>query len=331
MKRKIFLVLILIGVLMSSLPMVNAQEIDTVLENRLTDNLTSKEDIKWYSFEMIEDGDAIIIVTGLQDHWDGYPYHWQCAIYEDDQESVMVYDNVRGYAENDGPSIISAPELTAGTYYIRMTSTNSANPLMTAFTSDSYELQLLRYYNSESAVYDGEGIQTFDSAWDILWAVDGTAFLKLNDGECFMALMKNENLAIVPVLISTDKDAVEYIVSSTGERITARGPFHHDDSDLDYYYSDCNGIDKYTNKNHKLPIVEVDNASMVADKMLEEEMGTFSYLWMKCKDIVYGLLGLVFFLIIFALFFGGGGGSKSDGDASGSLYEALVEAWTDGL
>lgn len=339
MRRRWVVFLALLHMIILSVPSAYAQEVDAVLEDTLTDNLSSEEDVKWYRFEMAEEGDAVLIAGSAQDDVSSF-HHWRCEIYAEDMESMIAYDEVCGYPISTAgktagsASFISMPGLARGTYYIRMAYTE-AGLLYSYFTSDPYELRLFQYNRATAAEYDGEGIQTFTQAGDLLWAAEGTGFLKLNDGECFMALMKNKNYTIVPVLISTDQAAVECVVSSTGKKITSSGSFHHEDSDTDYYYSNGYGVEQYASTSHSLPIVEVEHPSEIADRMLEAEMGKWDYWWMKHGDAVsaWGGIGLVILVLALIAGIGGGsgGGKDSDGDASGSLYEAIAEAWIDGL
>lgn len=249
MKRNFILLVALASMLTMLTPFARAEDTTTASIETFIDNLATKEDIRQYEFEMLEDGDAVIYVSGLQESWDGYPYHWFCTVYEADLVTVVAYANVRGYTdEYNGPAVISAADLTAGTYYIQMESVNSANPLMTKFTSDSYEITLVKAYASASARYHGDGVQTFQNAGDVLWAFDGTAFVKLNAGECFVALIDSASGAVVPMLIGTDEASVEYVVSSTGEKISSGGSWRDETSGIDYYYSQCSYIRQYTEK-----------------------------------------------------------------------------------
>ena len=315
-------------------------------EDSVIDHLVSKDDIKCYSLEMSECGDVIIFVTGLQEEWDGYPYHWCCTVYEYDTAAVLASANVRGYSKNYGPTILSIPKLDSGTYHVQMESAGSVNPLMTTFTDDPYSIQILKYYSSTPFAYDGDGIQTFHNANDILWTFDGTGFLKRNDGECFGALMKTKRGDCVPVLIGTEESAVEYIVSSTGEIVSAEGPFRHENSGVDYYYSNCGNIKSYTNQSPKtssLPILFVNTTSPsiaageMADKMLEEALGEKEYWWLinggKVKVACMVLIGLVVFIALCVLF-GRGSGGDSGGtelDETGSIDEIITALGADGV
>lgn len=247
MKRICAFFLALAGIWILLMPSSYVQAEDATLDDTLTDNLSDEDEVKWYSFEMAEPGDAVLVVTGLQDHWDGYAYHWQCVICEADQESVITGANISGCSETNGPSVLSVPGLAAGTYYVQMARARSSNPLMATFTTDPYQMQLFRYYpTAYSAPAANNQIQTFQNAGDILWAFDGTAFVKLHDGECYGALAKNIDGAIVPVLIGKEESAVEYVISSTGERVTAT-PLHYEPlGDDSWYYSESRYVDAYT-------------------------------------------------------------------------------------
>lgn len=280
MKRICAFLAALVGIWTLLTPLAYAGEAGGTLEGGLTDHLASREEVKWYSFEMTEPGDAVLMVTGLQDHWDGYTYHWTCVLYAADRESAIAGEHVRGYSQADGPSVLSAPGLAAGTYYVRMTSASSSNPLMASFTEDPYELRLLRYYPSQAAVTGSyREIKVFRNAGEVLWAFDGTAFLKLYDGECYGALMENSKGAVVPVLIGAEKTAVEYIVSSTGERVTAGTAWHYEPlGEEGWYYSGGGYIDPYTEAAVDVPSLPMlyvgreglrSTAELIADEIVE--------------------------------------------------------------
>lgn len=231
-------------------PWARAEEAGAASVETFEDHLDTVEDVRRYEFEMAEDGDAVLYIAGLQESWDGYAYHWWCTVYEADMTTVVACTNVSGYTNPDSysfPSVITA-DLDAGTYYIQMESTSSANPLMTTFTSDPYSITLVKAYHSASVGYSGGGVQSFQNAGDILWAFDGTSFVKLNDGACFMALMDSADGAVVPVLLGTDEASVEYVVSSTGKKIDAAGPWRDEESGTDYYYSERLYVRQYTER-----------------------------------------------------------------------------------
>lgn len=280
MKRICAFLAALVGIWTLLTPLAYAEEVGGTLEGGLTDHLASREEVKWYSFEMTEPGDAVLMVTGLQDHWDGYTYHWTCVLYAADRESAIAGEHVRGYSQADGPSVLSAPGLAAGTYYVRMTSASSSNPLMASFTEDPYELRLLRYYPSQAAVTGSyREIKVFRNAGEVLWAFDGTAFLKLYNGECYGALMENSKGAVVPVLIGSEKTAVEYIVSSTGERVTAGTAWHYEPlGEEGWYYAGGGYINPYTEAVVDVPSLPMlyvgreglsSTAKLIADEIVE--------------------------------------------------------------
>lgn len=120
------------------------------------DRLVSKDQVRWYAFEMTEPGDVTLTVTGLQDHSDGYSYHWNCAIYDENRTSIITSADVSGYSEYSGPSILSVPELETGIYYVRIKSASSSNPFMTTFTTAPYRIQLIRSKTDGSQSEDAD-------------------------------------------------------------------------------------------------------------------------------------------------------------------------------
>ena len=122
----------------------HAQEINVVLEDTLTDSLTSQEDVRWYSFVMSERGDIELIIRGLQAQWDGWTNHWTVAVYAQDMQTVLVQKDARGYnTDYNPPAQISLLDLEAGTYYIRISAASTSH-----YTTDSYQLELSRTYSA---------------------------------------------------------------------------------------------------------------------------------------------------------------------------------------
>ena len=265
--KRIFLIaLMAILTLTLLMPSAHAEDAGTA-EDTFTDHLDSKDEVKWYEFTMAENGDVVIYIRGLQDHWDGYAYHWRCKVYGADRETLITYADVRGYSASTGPTVLSVPDLEAGTYYIQMGGVSYTNPLMTTFTTAPYEISFIRFYHSALAVYDGSGIQTFQKAGTVLWSFDGTKFLKLNDGECLGVLVSSRFGAVVPLLVSTDKEAVEYVISGTGKKVTAGGSWYDEESGIDYFYSDSWDVGSYTDESIEiasLPIPYVNSSSSKA-------------------------------------------------------------------
>ena len=143
----------------SAQPFVNSSDnnIYNMGDDAFLDRLTSEDQVRWYSFTMTEPGDAVLVVAGQQEQWDGYTYHWVCTMYESDRETVIEQTSVRGYSENTDPSVLSATELAAGTYYVQMHRSSSTNSLMTTFTTEPYKMQLFRSYTSVGTVSGDAG------------------------------------------------------------------------------------------------------------------------------------------------------------------------------
>ena len=142
-----------------------AQEIDVVLEDTLTDSLTSQEDVRWYNFVMSERGDIELIIRGLQAQWDGWTSDWTVAVYAQDLQTVLVQKDARGYnTDYNPPAQISLLDLEAGTYYIRISAASTSH-----YTTDSYQLELSRTYSA---------IQSFvNSSDNNIYSMGDDAFL----------------------------------------------------------------------------------------------------------------------------------------------------------
>lgn len=315
-----------------------------------TDRLAFREEVKSYAFQMVESGDAVIFASGLQEAWDGYPYHWACRVYGGDPETVLAGEYVPGYCADSGPVVLSLPDLEAGVYRMEMTAASSGNPFLTTFTEAPFQVRLIRHLHGTEPSYRTEGLQTFREAEELLWAFDGTGFLKLNDGECFGALMRSKgpDRAVVPVLFSTDPASVEYVVSSTGERIKAGGPLHSSELDADYYFSACQSVGRYTEKSvdtDALSILYIDVSSPLdaveeiltrqADEKYREEHGSLKLWWKKHKSglgTAGGVLLVIALLCLVGSSSGGGGGDREiEIDNTGSISEAISDWWADGV
>lgn len=311
----------------------HAQGTSEIQSSTFTDNLSSEDEIKWYPFEMEEEGDVFIQVQGLLDRLDGR-YYWRCMVLEADQETVLADLSVLGRSEFYGPDRVALPNLSAGTYYIRMSSIAFANPLLSTFTTDNYELKLVQVSNSAQPVYDGDGVQTFSKAGEILWSKNGTVFVKCNDGVCYGALTRDSDGTIIPVLISEEPDAVEYFVSETGEIVGAgNSPWTQKRTNTDYYISERgykgNSSQKSSSEKN-LPIFYVEKsgayaAEKIMDKLGEGEYGELQYLWMKHKEAILaiggGLIMLFLYIAFFSYFAPNSGGSDDIDLDGGSPHE----------
>ena len=210
----------------------------------IVDSLADKKDKKLYSFSMDEPGDAVVLIQSLQKSWSGYTYYWHADVIDRDGQNILKKADVSG---GDRVTVIALNNLEGGTYHVSIGCPASSNPLMAGFSGDEYRVLIKRFYNDTEVSFSGKGVMTFKKSGDLLGQIDGTYFLKLNDGEAYSAFYKNENGAIVPVLIGETKESVEFLVSSSGEIATAASlTFKYDGKE--YYCSYSDNIDSYTDR-----------------------------------------------------------------------------------
>lgn len=176
----------------------------------LEDNLATASDVKWYSFTIERNAEVLLCVKSLQKKWTGYTYYWYAAVYASDRETLIGNDAVRGA---DYTTYIALNELTAGTYYLKITSVAHNNPLMADFTNEKYQLTANVFYHDTVVSYDKKGVQTMSGKGQLICKFGNKFFVKLNEGEAYVALYRNKKNNIVPVLISEEKEAVAYMIS----------------------------------------------------------------------------------------------------------------------
>lgn len=79
---------------------------------------------------------------------------------------------------------------------------------------------------------------------EVICELDGNKFIKLTDGAAYAGLYRNEKGAIVPMLISEDKEAVQYVETATGKTVYANF-YTYEVGDKEYYFSDGDYVEKY--------------------------------------------------------------------------------------
>ena len=220
MKRFVFALLVLISVITFLLGansfVLSAEENDDsfaavpIPQEGLEDNIATADDVKWYSFTVEKDAEVLLCIKSLQKNWTGYTYYWYAAVYASDRETLLAKDAVRGAYYT---TYIELNELTAGTYYLKITSVAHNNPLMAGFTDEKYQLTANVFYHDTVVSYDKKGVQTMSGKGQLICKFGNKFFIKLNEGEAYVALYRNQNNNIVPILISEDKEAVAYMIS----------------------------------------------------------------------------------------------------------------------
>ncbi len=231
-----------------ALPVFSAEETQALTSaESYSDSLSSETEEKWYSFETDKEGDTVIIAKGLKSEADSVKYHWHINVYASDRSTLIAQSDISGfcntdselvYTVNDGQisaegTIITLPKTAIGKYFIQITSVN--------YIPDQYELTVYFHRYQDSVSYGADGIQTVSNSGECLCVLNDIAFIKLTDGEAYMALQKSSGELIMPVLISTDPSAVEYLILSIGKVIKAtNSPV--DINGVTYYYSEINDI-----------------------------------------------------------------------------------------
>ncbi len=211
--------------------------ITPIPEDGMTDHLETAEDVRWYSFTLSEPGEGLIYLQSLQEVWTGYTFYWYTTVYASDMETVITETSVRGA---DHLTTFALEDLSAGTYYLKIQSVAYNNPLMADFTDDPYQITVHTFYHSTERTYEHDGVQIMSNADELICKLNTTFYIKLNDGEAFVALYRNQNNAIVPFLISETKEAVEYMVSDGTIVRAAPNPKIIDGTE--YYYSNADSV-----------------------------------------------------------------------------------------
>lgn len=209
-----------------------APSVAPIPEDGLTDHLETAEDVKWYSFALPYEGAVLISVQSLQQRWTGYTYYWYATLYASDMETVITGVSVRGA---DHLTTLSASDLAAGTYYLKINSVAMGNPLMAGFTDEAYQLSLSTFDYAAKPTYENDRVLVLSSANQFICQLGETYFYKLHDGEAYAALFCNSKGVIVPVLISEQKEAVEFYASD-GTLVHAYD-YPHEYEGKEYYYS----------------------------------------------------------------------------------------------
>ncbi|MBE6654757.1 MAG: hypothetical protein E7608_04795 [Ruminococcaceae bacterium] len=222
-----------------------SEDAKTLSDETITDNLEDENDANLYSFEFTERGDAVILFQSLQKNWTGYTYYWKATVYSSDM-AVISESKIKG--AND-LTVISLDNIEAGTYFVEITPVNTVNPLMGGFTAEPYEMTLFSLYGSFEPEF-GKGVQVFDKKFQIIGKIDDTYFIKVGEGTAYGAFYRNDEGAILPMLVSESKDAVNYIISSTGQYTKTYSSPTIEKDGVTYYYTNAQWIDRYTkNKN----------------------------------------------------------------------------------
>lgn len=269
-------------------------------EGGLVGRLENRDDVNRYSFEFAEAGDALILVQAMQKNWSGYTYYWKASVYRSDM-TLLVESKLKGLNELN---VISLDHIEAGTYFVEISSVNTENPLMGGFTTDPYEIALIRCYDSYTPVFDDE-FQVFDQKYQVIGKVGGTYFIKAGEGTAWGAFYRNDEGAIIPMLVSENRDAVNYIVSSTGEYTKTSNTSAVEKDDVTYYHTNAHWINRYTEKTsgwqsesdaNYLFIDERNDSTVAEELLIEVEKAEKGLFWYYLSNYWYVPLLIIVFL-----------------------------------
>ncbi len=200
----------------------------------ITEHLESEEDVNRHAFEMKEKGDAVICVT-VEGNWSTLHY-WTLSVLASDGQTLLQTVNVKDGA---GATVLPLNALERGTYYVEITATKH-------FSTKDYTLALYTAPSSDLPAGDENTVRWMEQPGAIC-QIDGHSFVKLNSGGAFAALYRNPEGAIVPILISKDKSAVEYVFLTTGDIVKAATWDVTIDGET-YYFTNADWLDKYTDR-----------------------------------------------------------------------------------
>lgn len=137
---------------------------------------------------------------------------------------------------------------------------------------------------------------------EVICEIEGNQFVKLNDGVAWVGLLHNEKGAIVPILISEDKDAVSYVEVSTG-KVTEAWYTPREFGGKEYYYAYGNHIERYVEgwqESKDLPIYYTDSNVPLED-VLKNRNAQNNGGWFKHIAKNYWYVPIVVIVAVFLL------------------------------
>lgn len=275
---------------------------------KLTDSLDYKTHSHIYDFDLTEKGDAVILIKSMQDGISAFTYYWTASLYTSDMTPIS-----KTPVEGSGKlTVISLDNIDKGKYYLEITSASSSNPLLSGFTTEPYEITLLSLYHSFTPEFKS-GIQVFDKDLQIIGKIDDTFFIKVGEGAAYGAFYRNSKGALIPILVSKDSSAVNYIVSSTGQYTKTYNSPNIKKDGTTYYHTSADWIDKYSEKkegwvskesaNYKY--IDKDTDSSAAKSVLKavekNEKGAFMYYLSNYWHVPLCIIVMIAFLALTSL------------------------------
>lgn len=272
--RSFLLVLLTLIILFSTaIPVFAQNEIKPadktveITDDGISDNLSTNTDVRWYSFPVTVEGDAVIMFRS--NGGSSQVASWEITFYDQDQSTIL--DSV--YALK-GITYLSAQDLTKGTYYVKVQSAKSATHHK--FSSKQFSLKAITCA-SEQVKPSSNEICTVTKPGTLLWNIDGTLFIKAYEGEALVGVYTKLDGEAGPILVSSDVDNVAFF-SSKGNWITSG----HKDSYISYgerfdktryYISQDSGFVELSQENiRSAPLYQCGNGRRVGSKHAAQEL-----------------------------------------------------------
>lgn len=330
---KIFVSILLFSLTLSlfSVFLLAEEEQPVLVETQqITGNLTAADQINEHTVTVLEAGDLLITIAGLQDQWDGYTYHWKAKILAPDKTTVLAEESVRGYCGIEGYATqISLSDVEAGEYVVQMTSVSFANPLMGNFIEDPYQISVTPFYDSVPQTPPSDRLKKVSKAGEVICKIGDTLYVKQYDGEAIAAVCNLSAGRMVPVLVSKDRDAVAYYCSKDGKISTSNGSVTHWEGDE--YYSTYVGQTTSRGSEAGAPMffAQHGDVEQILRQLDKETLSGWAYFWKYYKTVV--IIGAIVVVVVVFCFIckgvsggGGGGGGVSLNDMTGDEFWVTV-------
>lgn len=195
-------------------------------------------------------------------------------------------------------------------------------------------LFLLSFHAEEPAESSpvSDEIKTLSKGGEVICKIRDTVFVKLNDGEAFAAVCHTSEGQMVPVLVSTDKDAVSYFCSKDGKIYQSNGSTTYVEG-TDYYVTYVGRTSSnYSKMNAPLYYATHGDVEDILMQREWEALSWWEYFWKYYKAWVFIGGAAVIILVFCFICRGGSGGGGGLNDMTGDEpWVAITDALTDGM
>ena len=107
---------------------------------RVTGNLSASDDMDFYSFTVEVPGSVNFSFSfDGSDH--GYTYLWDATVYGTNGWTVLMFGSIP--SKENQEVTFSAPDLTPGTYYLKISRASGGNPFMNGYSDTNYHIAFL--------------------------------------------------------------------------------------------------------------------------------------------------------------------------------------------